>query len=115
MTCLEIPPIGYRIMAKSGHHAITPEEIASRSKLSRSTVQRISSLNRWDPVKVGVMKAFIHGCGFDVDHPPIRQWNTICERGLSSVKHLQLRKRARFSECGTMANKIKFITRTILK
>jgi hypothetical protein len=108
MMFYEIPPWAYRYLSKS-----SMDEIVAASKLSKSTVIRISRLQSFNSVKLGVVKQYIAGCGFDSFNPPARQWMAMCEGGLKSVKHRQPRKSDKLWMHGARANSIKFIKRVI--
>lgn len=112
---LSIPPIAFRILARDGSRPLSHDDIAKRSGLSRSTVQRTSELRDWSTVKAGVAKAFIVGCGFDPARAPHRQWERVVEQGLSSLKHLKPRANAKPWELGVFGNRVRFIHRVLLE
>lgn len=111
----KIPPCVFRILAAENGVALGPDEIAKRSGLSRSTVQRISELKTWANVRIDVSERFVMGCGFDISNlkKPLRRLRILQERGLHGMKHLNIKPTAPLWKRGANANRIKFITRII--
>lgn len=56
-----------RLLARKKHGLLpmSNADIALRSGLARSTVNKIGQMQNWDRVTVGVMKRFMAGCGVD--------------------------------------------------
>lgn len=119
MTLLEkldrIPPVAFRILAAKNGRALGPDEIAERSGLSRSTVQRTSSLKSWAGVRVEIAEAFVKGCGYRITHykEPLRRLRVLRERGLSGMKHLNVGPHAPLWKRGANGNRMKFLIKII--
>ena len=45
------------------------DDIAARGGIARSTVAKISKLNRWDSLTLAMVEKFAKGCAFDLDAP----------------------------------------------
>lgn len=108
MNLNDIPPFGFRIMSR-----LTVDQIVARSLLSKRTVQRVSLLKSWNTVTYGVYRQFTLGCGFIPDKPPHKQWQKVCNQGLSSVKHLAPKSTDRPWQAGVKANRIKSISSVV--
>lgn len=107
------PPIVWRAIAKEGKRLLGPDEIARRSGLSRSTVQRVSAQG-WDNVRVGVMNRFVKGCIGEVSAGEVRNRLKELERnGLSGVRWLSVRKNDPLWRRGATGNTLKFMMRVI--
>lgn len=110
-----IPPCIFRILAAEHGVALGPDEIAKRSGLSRSTVQRTSTLKTWAGVKIEVAEKFVRGCGYSISNfkEPLRRMRVLQEHGLAGLKHLNVRSTAPLWKRGANGNRIKFIKRII--
>lgn len=110
-----IPPFAYRLIAARHSIAIGPDEIAERSGLSRSTVQRVSELKTWAGVKIEVAERFVRGCGFSIHRPKeaMRRMRVLQERGIKGLKHLNVSGSAPLWKRGANGNRIKFFKRII--
>lgn len=111
----QVPPVIMRALAARKGKALSPDEIASKSGLSRSTVQRISSRRTWDGVTIRAACQFSYGCGFDLQHMKVvlKRVRDIQEKGLSGLKHMQVSSRSPLYRRGAVANQIKFINKVI--
>lgn len=74
----DFPPVVVRLLARHPAKkvngdplAMTDEDIARRAKLLVSEVRHLSQLTSWDTVEVATMRAFLIGCGADLDD---RRW-----------------------------------------
>lgn len=110
-----VSPIAFRLIAAHHGVAIGPDEIAKRSGLSRSTVQRISARNTWAGVDIDTVDAFIMGCGYSSDNykEPLRRLRIIQKRGLRGLKHFNIKNTAPLWRRGANGNRLKFIKRII--
>jgi hypothetical protein len=104
-----------RMLAAEYGKPLGPDEIARRSGLSRSTVQRISARKSWKGVSIDVAVKFASGCGFrfgDIK-PLMRRLKYVERNGIAALKHLQVTKRAPLWKRGANANTKKFLIRII--
>src|ERR1044072_5218491 len=95
-----VPPFAYRLLSKiriSGtYRAMTLSEIAARSGLHETTIERVSMKKTWGGITINTADKFIHGCGFD----PFKQSRAIemlrrisqSKRGIGGVRHLLIHK-----------------------
>ena len=111
----QFPPILYRITASHRGVAIGPDQIASRSGLSRSTVQRISAKKSFESVSFGHMCRFISGCGYEVGSfkKIMQRLRVVQEHGLRGLKHLDVPSTAPLWKRGANGNRLKLIARVL--
>lgn len=111
----QTPPCVMRLLAARYSMAIGPDEISSRSGLSRSTVQRISAMKSWAGVRVEVVDRFSAGCGFGPGREKELQRRLRCleKFGVASLKHLKTPKDAPLWRRGAAGNRKKFLVRII--
>lgn len=81
----QFPPIMVRVMAhtKAGY-PFSIEDIARISGLPLHTVRRVSRLDTWDKIPVGVASKFMKACGLDPCHA--KRWRDYIKR--SSCPHV---------------------------
>lgn len=110
-----VPPWAFRLLAARHGKALGPDRIAATSGLSRSTVQRISSLKTWAGVKVEVIEMFVHGCGFSITkyREPLKRLRSVQAHGLRGLRHMNVKKTAPLWKRGANGNRLKFISRII--
>lgn len=105
----------YRLCAAENGRALGPDELAKRSGLSRSSVQRISAKLKWDSITMAAAEKFVAACGFKFgSHKEINQrLRVLREHGVRGMKHLQVGSAAPLWQRGANANRIKFISKII--
>lgn len=110
-----IPPMLFRILAAKNGVALGPDEIAARSGLSRSTVQRTSTLKTWAGVRLEVAEKFVMGCGYSLNNykEPLRRLRVVQTHGVSALKHLKVSPNAPLWKRGANGNRLKFIKRIV--
>lgn len=74
---------------------------------------RVSLLKSWNTVTYGVYRQFALGCGMNPDKPPHKQWQRVCNQGLSSVSHLTARPSDKPWQAAVKANRIKTIASVV--
>lgn len=111
----EIPPCVYRLFAAEYGKPLGPDEIAKRSGLSRSSVQRISTKRSWNGLTLEASSKFVSGCGFVFGtHKDIRRrLKYVQQYGVSSLKHLNVSKNAPLHRRGALGNTRKFLIKVI--
>lgn len=111
----QAPPIALRMIAADYGKPLGPDEIAKRSGLSRSTVQRLSARKSWNGIDIDVCFKFAMGCGYELGNIKtiMRRLKQVQEHGLFSLKHLRVTKRAPLWRRGANANTKKFLIRII--
>lgn len=106
--CDSLPPCLVRAMAmvervpnstRIGWRLLTNDEIAERGGLSSRMVQRISSSDSWDGIKIGCASRYLLGCGVDIVN---REWlekfvSTFADHGFPHIsdsrqRHLLYKK-----------------------
>lgn len=97
-------------MAQSRGRPLSHREIAKRSGLSPTKVQRIAKLKSWGNITLHDAEAFAYGCGFVLgQHHRILRLLSVAlnDGGLMKLRHLT--PSGKFYERGGKANLVKFI------
>lgn len=119
MTLLErlniLPPYLMRVLAARYGRALGPDEIARRSGLSRSTIQRTSTRKSWAGIRIDVAIKYAKGCGFELgqNKNALRKLRLVQKNGIASLKHLKVSPNAPLFKRGANGNRLKFITKII--
>lgn len=64
-----LPPMLCRFVAHKRRRPMSNQDIADASGLARSTVVKLSKLDRWDGVRLDMIDAFSRACGVDLLAP----------------------------------------------
>ena len=91
-----------------------PDKIASKSGLSRSTVQRVSA-SHWDGIRIGVAQKFLTGMGYTWGSTKEirRRIRALKGGGIGAVKHLNVSGKAPLWKRGSAGNTKKFLIKVI--
>lgn len=102
-----------RLFATRRGRMFGPDEIARRSGLSRSTVQRVSAKRSWAKIDFETADKFAAGCGYNMRclGPLIAKIRMAEKYGLSHFRHLTPSKHAPLWKRGAIGNSLKCFKR----
>lgn len=108
-------PVIYRMLASEGGHPLSPDEIAKRSGISRSTVQRISGQSKWTGVRIETAFSFCRACGVELgDTAEIqRRLKPVQAGGIKALSHFKTSSRAPLWRRGSNGNMLKRIANVL--
>lgn len=111
----EFGPVIYRMLACEKGVALSHEQIAERSGLSRSTVQRLSGRKDWSGVGIATAFAFTEACGIELgDVQEIRRrLKPVEQGGITAIKHLRISGKDPLWKRGANSNRVNRITNAL--
>ncbi|HEU4340040.1 MAG TPA: hypothetical protein VFU31_00570 [Candidatus Binatia bacterium] len=65
----QIPPRLCRFVAHRRRRPLSNQDLSDASGLARSTIVKLSKLDRWDGVRLDMIEAFSRACGVDLLSP----------------------------------------------